>query len=93
MKQVINAFHPDYVKTYHPELLSSIRTESTQVENGKINGAKSKATREASGSKTVNSINAFPKTKPVKQLIKLEVREFFHFSRAGTANTTKVKKK
>lgn len=34
-KEIINAFHPDYVKTYHPELLSSIRVESQQTENGK----------------------------------------------------------
>ena len=32
---IINAFHPDYVKTYHPELLSSIKSEEKQKENGK----------------------------------------------------------
>lgn len=31
---IINAFHPDYVKTYHPELLSSIRMEEKQKANG-----------------------------------------------------------
>lgn len=91
MKEVINAFHKDYVKTYHPELLSAIRTESTQAENGKVNGAKSKVQRESVHGKTVNSIHAFPKTKP--RLLKLEVRDLITFSRAGTANTTKVKKK
>jgi len=30
----INAFHPDYVKTYMPELLSSIKTEAQQKANG-----------------------------------------------------------
>ena len=30
MTQVINAFHPDYVKTYHPDLLESIRTQGRQ---------------------------------------------------------------
>jgi hypothetical protein len=34
-KFIINAFHPDYVKTYMPEFMSSIRTESTQTQNGK----------------------------------------------------------
>jgi hypothetical protein len=34
-KEIINAFHPDYVKTYHPELLSDIRLEARQTENGK----------------------------------------------------------
>ena len=33
--EVINAFHPDYVKTYHPELLTQIRTESAQTRAGK----------------------------------------------------------
>ncbi len=31
---IINAFHPDYVKTYMPELLSSIKTEAQQKANG-----------------------------------------------------------
>jgi len=44
---VINAFHPDYVKTYMPEFLSSIRLEATQKANGEASGQKAKATREA----------------------------------------------
>jgi len=92
MTQVINAFHPDYVKTHMPNILSSIKAEETQVQNGKINGAKSKVQRE-SVNKGAFTISTFPKTKPAKKLIKLEVREYFTFSRAGTANTTKVKKK
>lgn len=32
---IINAFHPDYVKTYHPELLASLKSEEKQKENGK----------------------------------------------------------
>lgn len=62
----INAFHPDYVKTYHPELLAAVRMESIQTVNGKAAGErKSKATREnvdADGS-NANTINKFPKTK------------------------------
>jgi hypothetical protein len=44
---IINAFHPDYVKTYMPEFLSSIRLEATQKANGVIQGGKAKAAREA----------------------------------------------
>lgn len=93
----INAFHPDYMKTYHPDLLSSVRLESTQHANGVINGAKSKATRENKHGNTVNSINVFPKTKPkttVKERTEkiLAVTNFYMFSKAGTANTTKTKK-
>lgn len=92
---IINAFHPDYMKTYHPNMLSSVRLESTQHANGVINGGKSKATREAKQGKSVNSINVFPKTKPstserVQKII--AVTEFHMFSKAGTANTTKTKK-
>lgn len=32
--EVINAFHPDYVKTYMPEFLSKIKEEETQRTNG-----------------------------------------------------------
>jgi len=56
-KPNINAFHPDYVKTYMPEILAAIKLESTQEQNGKINGAKSKAAREAAHGKTVNTID------------------------------------
>lgn len=33
-KFVINAFHKDYVKTYMPELLTTIKTEARMKENG-----------------------------------------------------------
>lgn len=33
-KEVINAFHPDYVKTYHPEFLEYFRLLSIQVRCG-----------------------------------------------------------
>jgi hypothetical protein len=61
----MNAFHPNYVKTYMPEFLTTLRTESNQIESGKINGAKSKAHRESVHGKNVDSISAFPKTKAV----------------------------
>jgi len=34
MKEVINAFHPLYARTYHPELFDSLRTESRQKKAG-----------------------------------------------------------
>lgn len=46
-KPIINAFHPDYVKTYMPEFMSSIRLEAMQKANGQVNGGKAKAAREA----------------------------------------------
>lgn len=103
----INAFHPDYIKTYHPEFMTSIRLESSQHAHGVINGGKSKATREHKRGRTVNTINAFPKTQSVQRTMEkaqskmtleerkrklLAVTEFFMYSKAGTANTTKKKK-
>ena len=71
---VINAFHPDYVKTYMPEFLSGIRIESAQQANGVINGGKSKKVREAKN-KSANTIS----TKKVD----LAVKQYFTFSKAG----------
>ena len=78
---VINAFHPDYVKTYMPELLSSIKLEGTQKANGVINGGKAKATREAIN-KGAFTISQFPKTK-AKARVDLAPTDFRVFSKAG----------
>lgn len=58
----INAFHKDFVRTFYPDLLASIKLNSDQVAQGKVNGAKSRATRETTHGRTVNTINVFPKT-------------------------------
>jgi len=34
-KQIINAFHPDYVKTYSPEILTDLRVLGAQTQAGK----------------------------------------------------------
>ena len=34
-KEIINAFHPDYVKTYESNFLTSLRTNSVKEEAGK----------------------------------------------------------
>ena len=75
---LVNAFHPEYVQTYMPEFLSTIRTESMQRENGSKYGARSRATRE-NVSVTVNTISTFPKTKRVS----LKPTDFIVYSRAG----------
>lgn len=97
--QTINAFHPDYVKTYMPEFLSTIRTESFQYSNGVINGGKSKASREAKKGKTVNTININQTAKDSAQRVlekarnraafeakkkaMLDVKQYFTFAKAG----------
>lgn len=97
MTTIINAFHPDYVKTYHPELLTAIKLESTQHANGVAAGGKAKATREATN-KGAFTINKFPKTQSVQRTLDkaqskaaldekkrkmLAVTEFHIFNKAG----------
>lgn len=86
---IINAFHPAYVATHMPEFMTKMRNESTQAENGRMYGARSKMQRESVHGTSVNTISEFPKT----QRVSLAPREMTYYSKAGTANTTKKKKK
>lgn len=63
MTEIINAFHPSYVKTYMPEFMGKLRKESKQVEDGKKHGHKSRASRESVHEKSFSEITHFPKTK------------------------------
>lgn len=82
---VINAFHPDYVKTYMPQFLIDLRTESRYT---------------AAGQTLTNHVEKTRKQKPMhgtlsgisKKQISCKPLEFMYYSRAGTKNTT-VKKK
>lgn len=82
---VINAFHPDYVKTYHADLIQSFRQDS--------------AYKNSSNSMTEH-VEKVRKQKPMhgtlsgitKKQVSLKPLEFMVFSRAGTKNTTKKKK-
>jgi hypothetical protein len=57
---VINAFHPDYVKTYMPELTQKIIKEQKAKENGQLYGSKARE-KESSSEPNANTINRFPK--------------------------------
>ena len=57
----MNAFHPDYIRIFHPQFLSTVRTESSQIEQGKINGKKGRHTRESV--KSVTDMKSFPLTR------------------------------
>lgn len=57
----INAFHPDYVKTYHPELLSTIKAEQKAKENGQLYGTRSRLRESNPAEPDANTINRFPK--------------------------------
>lgn len=76
---MINAFSPDYVKTYMPEFLSSIRSEQAAKANGQKFGTLARATRESDGKAKSSPLSDFPKTKRVS----IKVTEFHVYSRAG----------
>lgn len=76
---MINAFSPDYVKTYMPEFLSTIRKEADAKANGVKYGTLARASRESDGSAKSSPMSDFPKTKRVS----LEVTQFRIYSRAG----------
>jgi hypothetical protein len=78
-KEVINCFHPKYVETYMPELMSKVRTEEAQRINGIKSGLIARATRESDGRANVSPLSDFPKTKRVS----LEPTTFRVYSRAG----------
>jgi hypothetical protein len=56
----INAFHPDYIKTYHPDLLSRIKTEEQQKNNG-LNVAKTTPMKSLSLKLSTTEFHVFSK--------------------------------
>ena len=85
MKEIINAFHPDYVKTYHPHLLTSLKADAQQRENGRINGSKSKGHRQSANPAENKPLSNFPTTKKAGiKKFSLERTPMFTYSKAGT---------
>ena len=76
---LVNAFHKDYVSTYMPQFLSTIRKEADAKANGMKFGSKARATRESDGRSKTSPLGNFPKTKRVS----LAPTEFFTYSKAG----------
>ena len=76
---IVNAFHKDYVQTYMPEFLSTIRKEADAKANGMKFGTHARATRESDGRAKTSSLSDFPKTKRVS----IERTDFFVYSKAG----------
>ena len=63
---IINAFHPDYMKTHHPDLTKTIIKEQKAKENGQLYGSKAREKEPSLEQPTSNTINRFPKTERVK---------------------------
>lgn len=75
----INAFSAEYVKTYMPQFMASIRKEADAKANGIKFGAKSRATRQNVVDAEKSAISSFPKTKRVS----LEPTQFYTYAKAG----------
>ena len=60
---IINAFHPDYVKTHMPEMMTKIQSEEKAKNNGKLYGAKTRLRESIPQLPDRNTIGSFPKTK------------------------------
>jgi len=82
---IVNAFHKDYVSTYMPEFLSTIRKEADAKANGMKFGSKARATRESDGRTKTSALSDFPKTKRVS----IERTDFFVYSKAGMPKVVK----
>jgi hypothetical protein len=90
MNQIINAFHPDYIKTYHPEFIAPSPEVAEQNAIKRKRKPVVRGPRESVHSAASLPMTVFPKTKAARS-IQLAPREFHMYSKAGTANT-KAKK-
>lgn len=85
MTKTINAFHPDYIKTYHPNLIKEITSGQVASENMTRVVQQTRKTKPSHGT----MMGIAPKKTPVS----LKPLEFMTYSRAGTANTKVGSKK
>jgi hypothetical protein len=88
---IINAFHPDYVKTYMPEILTAIKADDTRL------GAGETLSKHVTEKRKTNPLHGFvhgvsKAAKPLK--VDLTPREFHIYNKAGAKNVgPKGKKK
>ena len=92
---IINAFHPDYVKTYHPNLMNDLRIESRQTKNGQAmtkHVAKVRETNPSHGTVFGISNKVAPTPSHVHRAksVSLELKQFHVYAKAGPV---KIKKK
>ena len=79
-KEVINCFHPKYVQTYMPELITKLKMEETQKFNGIRSGILARTMRESDGTAKSGTLSDIQKIKKIS----LEPTTFHIYSRAGT---------
>ena len=82
---IINAFHPDYVKTYMPEFLTGVQQDAQRIEAGKT------LSKHVTEKRKTNPLHGFihgvsKAAKPLK--VDLTPREFHIYNRAGAPKKT-----
>jgi hypothetical protein len=82
MTQTINAFHPDYVKTYEPNLMKGFALQAQNSKTITKEVEKRRAKNPTHG--TLFGIS--------NKVVSLKPTEYMTYSRAGTKNTTAKKK-
>lgn len=102
---VVNAFHPDYCKTYEKELFASIKVQNKHKLSSQHMAEYTEELRKTNPSlgtihhlvKPLHVMRAPEMMKPkklsTKQRVDLAPKEFKIYSRAGTANVTPKGKK
>ena len=105
MTNVINAFHPDYVKTHMQEFTASIMVQNKYKKSSQMMSEYTEELRKTNPSlgtihhmvKPLHVMRApemmRPKKMTTKQRVDLAPKDFNIFSRAGTANVTPKGKK
>ena len=91
---VINAFHKDYVKTYMPDFLSEIRTDSRQTKAGRALSTyidKLRETKPTHG--TVFGLSEKSVSVVPMQMMDTKPREYHTYAKAGIGNVKPKRKK
>jgi hypothetical protein len=83
---IINAFHPDYVKTYMPDILTAIKVDEKRTAAGET------LSKHVTEKRKKNPLHGFVHGVSKAAKVNLAPREFHVFNKAGTANL-KVKGK
>jgi hypothetical protein len=85
---IINAFHPDYVKTYMPEFMTGVQQDAQRIEAGKT------LSKHVTKKRKENPMHGFLHGVSKAAKVDLAPREFHVFNRAGANNVgPKGKKK
>jgi hypothetical protein len=92
MSTVINAFHPDFMKTYYPDFTKDFRTVDANREHRLANPAKvkRKRVRVKKNYKVPKQVIVKPRSEKLEEIKKniLGVKHYHTFSKAGVPRGT-----